>query len=271
MMRDYEWLLREKYNGVPSPEFEADKARLDAGEPLAYLIGHTPFLNTTTHLDSHPLIPRPETEFWVERAISSIQTNFYRGLTPVKKVVYVLDLCAGSGAIGVAVAKAIPQSHVTFLELDKAHLPTIAKNLADANISCTRYQIFESDLFSSLTQNVNRKDLLISDTLNRKDLFTFDFILTNPPYIDPAVDRAEASVKAHEPHLALYGGEAGMEFIARIIAETPQYLTKGGHLWIEHEPEQTAALEALAKEYGFTAQTHKDQYGVERFSILRPI
>jgi release factor glutamine methyltransferase len=96
----------------------------------------------------------------------------------------------------------------------------------------------------------------------------FDFILTNPPYIDPAIDRAEESVKNHEPHLALYGGDSGMEIIGRIIATAPDYLNEGGQLWIEHEPEQVEAIQKSAEAAGFCAVTHKDQYGVDRFSIL---
>jgi len=70
--QELDWLLKEKYHGVESEAFHADCARLATGEPLGYLIGHVPFLNCTIHLDSHPLIPRPETEFWTEQAIAEI-------------------------------------------------------------------------------------------------------------------------------------------------------------------------------------------------------
>lgn len=242
MNQDEQWLLSEKYGGVETPDFFADKARLNAGEPLAYVIGHVPFLNTTIYLDSKPLIPRPETEFWVEHVITIIRAE--------NRPVRVLDLCAGSGAIGVAVAKTVPNAHVTFGEVDGSHLPTIAKNLDANDIPCTRYQVFRSDLFENISGS-------------------FDYILCNPPYIDPMVDRAEASVKAYEPHLALYGGEAGMELIACIINDTCTHLTPEGELWLEHEPEQTTTIHDLAQKHGFGVETRKDQYAVERFSILR--
>ena len=254
------WLLQEKYNGIKTAAFEDDCARLAAGEPLGYLIGHIPFLSCTIHLDSHPLIPRVETEFWTEQVIKSIQVHHsrfhleqVRGETSCLKV---LDLCAGSGAIGVAVAKAIPEALMTFTEIDSAHLPTIERNITEnlavqPFIQMKSWTVVESDLFSALAPDAQ-----------------FDFILTNPPYIDASANTVDQNVVAHEPHLALFGGVSGMETIARIIAEAPQYLTPAGQLWIEHEPAQVAAITALAHTHGFSIVTHLDQYDVPRFSVL---
>lgn len=235
----------------------ADCARLEAGEPLAYLIGHTPFLDCTIHLDSRPLIPRPETEYWTELAIEAIK-DLVRGETSNEnlrgRTAKILDLCAGSGAIGVAVAKAVPEAEVTFTEIDPLHLPTITKNFALNTPVNRRIQLVESDLFAELHTN--------------HDTVLFDFILTNPPYIDAAANTVDNSVVAHEPHLALFGGTAGMEIIARIILEAPTSLTATGQLWIEHEPAQVDAITALAEKSGFTIVTHPDQYGTPRFSVL---
>ena len=85
MHRDEEWLLNEKYQGERTDEFFADCERLKSGEPLAYIIGHVPFLDATIHLDSKPLIPRTETEYWVKAVIIDItskSTPHFRGLTP---------------------------------------------------------------------------------------------------------------------------------------------------------------------------------------------
>lgn len=245
MNQEEQWLLEEKYKGTESEAFRSDLARLQAGEPLGYLIGSVPFLNCTIHLDSHPLIPRVETEFWTEKAIAEIK----RINLPTP---HVLDLCAGSGAIGVAIVKTIPEAQVTFAEIDPSHLPTIQNNLM-GNLSAysnrLEYAVVESDLFENIES-------------------TFDFILTNPPYIDPQVDRAEPSVKMHEPHVALYGGAGGMECIEKIINQAPAHLNKGGQLWIEHEPEQSTSIQELADKAGFTCSTHTDQYNVERYSTL---
>ena len=73
MIKDEQWLLEEKYAGVETKEFEVDKARLAGGEPVAYLIGFQPFLGLKIYLDSRPLIPRPETEWWTEQLLEEIE------------------------------------------------------------------------------------------------------------------------------------------------------------------------------------------------------
>lgn len=246
--QEADWLLTEKYGGEKNAAFFADVARLEAGEPLAYLIGSIPFLNTTITLSSHPLIPRPETEFWVEKAIAAIKET--QNLT--ERTMHVLDLCAGSGCIGVAVGHAIPESIIHFGEIDAAHLPTITHNCEANGLTEARRRIVQSDLFAGFKTEPQLR---------------YDFILSNPPYIDPAIDRAEASVKAHEPALALYGGFAGMELIAHIITQAPNYLLPHGQLWLEHEPEQVEMIATLA-EGQFTISIHTDQYGVRRFTQL---
>jgi len=257
MDKEIAWLLREKYHGMESEDFQTDCARLSLGVPLAYIIGHVPFLDCTIHLDSHPLIPRPETEYWVEQAITVIRTQSSRRNLELEKEeglafsLKVLDLCAGSGAIGVAVAKAEPSALVSYAEIDPAHLSTIEKNY-HLNVPVNRYiKVVEGDLFNGI--DVNER---------------FDFILTNPPYIDVAAHTVNDNVVEHEPHLALFGGDSGMELIARIIVEAPHYLIPLGQLWIEHEPAQVEAMTSLALEHGFSIITHPDQYGIPRFSVL---
>ena len=290
------WLLEEKYQGEKSAAFFTDCGRLEAGEPLAYIIGSIPFLNCTIDLQSHPLIPRPETEYWVEKAIAEIQNQprtsdvLGENLDDDAVAVRVLDLCAGSGAIGVAIAKAIPEAHITFGEIDTNHLPTIIKNLEEniqnmsvnRHILYDRFKVLEADLFTvkkqvrGLASNLgdSSKDFKLHfksrNLSSRQDLELglYDYILCNPPYIDPALDRAEATVKNHEPHLALYGGTGGMEIIERIVAGARASLAPHGQLWLEHEPEQSAAISALAHTHHFSCETKKDQYEVERYSIL---
>ena len=93
-------------------------------------------------------------------------------------------------------------------------------------------------------------------------------ILSNPPYIDPALDRTQTSVKDFEPHLALYGGESGMEIIEKIITDAAVHLNQDGQLWIEHEPEQGVLIQKVGAKAGFSVSTHTDQYEVERYSVL---
>lgn len=245
MPKDESWLLKEKYHGELSEAFFADCKRLALGEPLGYLIGFVPFLHCRISLDSKPLIPRPETEYWVEKAIGSINSMGSQSVNSVR----VLDLCAGSGCVGVAVAKHVPQAHVDFSEIDNAHLPTIQKNLSDNNITENRYCITHANLFEGL-------------------LGGYDFILSNPPYIDISRNRTDENVLAYEPYIALSGGLQGMEIIEDIITRAPLYLRLRGQLWIEHEPEQSEIIKELGEHSNFQTTTHKDQYGVERFSVL---
>lgn len=243
MDKERAWLVTEKYNGIESPEFFTDCERLEAGEPLAYVIGSIPFLDTTIYLDSCPLIPRPETEYWVHKAIKTIHDS---GLTTSR----VLDLCAGSGAIGVAVLKAIPDVMVDFAEIDERHHATIRKNIEANGIAPTRTHIYGGDLF----QHIDGR---------------YDFILANPPYIDPALGRTETSVKDFEPHQALYGGIDGIEIIHRIIEDTPLHLIGRGVLFMEHEPEQAEYIARLHVASQFSVTSLPDQYGVIRYSILQ--
>jgi release factor glutamine methyltransferase len=244
LKQDTAWLLREKYAGEKSEGFFADSERLNSGEPLAYVIGWQPFLDTRIYLDSKPLIPRPETEYWTKKAIERIAET--------KPNARVLDLCAGSGAIGVAVAKALPTARVDFAEIDAGHHSTISKNIAENGIDTERTNIFIGDVCASVPHDTK-----------------YDYILSNPPYIDRALDRTEKSVKEHEPFLALYGGTDGFETIKRILRDAGEYFTPTSELWIEHEPEQSDAIASLARDLGYrTCETMRDQFDVLRYSIV---
>lgn len=240
MTQEELWLLDEKYGGERTDAFLSDCVRLKMGEPLAYVIGHIPFRSALIHLDSRPLIPRTESEYWIGEIIDTMKY--------ASRPLRVLDLCAGSGALGIAVLTEVPEAQVDFAEIDEKHHATILKNI-HANIRGAAARIFGGDLFEQIPH-------------------TYDYIITNPPYIDPVLDRTQQSVKEFEPSLALYGGTKGMEIIERIIKEAPAHLTPQGTLVIEHEPEQSVRIRELAVENGFTAITNTDQYDTERYTIL---
>lgn len=206
-------------------------------EPEAYTLGSIPFIHTEIYLDSRPLIPRTETEYWVDLAIKEIKE---KGIREPK----ILDLCAGSGCIGVAVLKEIPEALVDFAEIDGSHHSTIQKNIEENQLDATHTRIFGGDLFE-------------------KNKDQYDFILSNPPYIDPALkERVGESVRQYEPERALYGGVGGLEIISRILAQLPSHLKPGGTLYLEHEPEQ---VEALSK-HPLYLNSEQDQFGTVRFS-----
>lgn len=218
-------------------------------KPLAYRIGNIPFLDTTIFLDSRPLIPRPETEYWVGHAIEEI-----RGCAKAHPRISVLDLCAGSGCIGVAVLKDISQVSVDFAEIDADHHETIRKNLRENNIKRERARIYGGDLFSEIAKASPQ----------------YDFILANPPYIDPdKTYRVQKSVVQYESARALFGGAGGVEYITRIIKESPRYLARAGILYLEHEPEQTKRIHTLAQSLSYTScETYQDQWQRERYTRL---
>ena len=247
--QETEWLLREKYDGEKSEAFFTDCKRLAEGEPLAYIIGFVPFLQCKIWLDSKPLIPRTETEFWTEEAIKTIKESVTLSLDLKVNPPRILDLCSGSGCIGIAVAKAIPNIHIDFSEIDRAHVPTITKNINENNINEKRTSVYNTNLFNNLPNSYN-------------------YILTNPPYINESSNQTDDSVIKNEPHLALFGGKDGMEIIEEIINTAPQYLTPNGQLWLEHEPEQSEVIKNLAIKNNFNIGTHKDQFGIDRYSIL---
>lgn len=254
--REEQWLLEEKYNGEKTEGFFSDRERLQAGEPLAYIIGHVPFLGVTIFLDSpqvcqkdaegqactRPLIPRPETEYWVHEAIQEIKLSHMAAPR-------VLDLCAGSGCIGVATQKALPHAHVDFAEREIRHHDTIRRNIERNGLDPKKNGILGGDLFEHIPGQ-------------------YDYILTNPPYIDEALKRVDPEVVAHEPHEALFGGADGLLYIGRIINTAAQHLTESGVLYIEHEPEQSEAIRHIATHNNFFVDIRTDQYGLVRYTRL---
>ena len=210
-------------------------------EPEAYQTGHVPFLGATIYLDSHPLIPRTETEWWTEKAIAEI-----------KKISAprIVDLFAGSGCVGVAVLTHVPDATVTFGEFDTRHLPTIEKNIVENSIASSRTHVVHTDIWSGI------------DT-------TFHFILANPPYLSRArLSRVEPSVLEHEPIGALFAEDDGYALIEGTILGLPEHLLQGGQAWIEHEPEHAPRILESAARLNFSATNYKDQYGIERYSVI---
>jgi release factor glutamine methyltransferase len=252
MNKEIQWLINDKYNGKVEPQLEADfnndLLRLQNGEPLAYVIGWVSFLGAKIYLDSLSLIPRAETEYWVANAINEIKDYIKKY---DKENVKVLDLCAGSGCIGVVVLKNIEGAQVDFVEIDTVHHKTIQKNIIENitknNIDASRTKIFGGNLF----ENVHN---------------TYDFILTNPPYINPEyMNDIQESVLKNEPHIALFGGSDGMQIVREILQNAPGFLNENGILYIEHEPHQADEIKSILP----GIMPMQDQFGVIRYSVFK--
>ncbi len=240
LKKEAAWLLKEKYGGIPNAAYEQDLKRLRQGEPLAYVIGWVDFLGARIELDSLPLIPRPETEWWVEQAIGEIRER------ESARQLRILDIYAGSGCIGIALLKHFPDSYVDFGEVDAKHLDQIRMNCEINGILSERYRVIQTDGFSNITQ-------------------TYDHIFANPPYIDPALNNVGRSVNTFEPHLALYAKDGGLEHVLRLLSKGAACLSPSGSLYLEFSPEQAERIETEARLSGWTCDIRSDQYGKFRW------
>lgn len=241
--KELELIVRDKYHGDTALLTQDDRDRLAAGEPLAYIIGWVPFLGLEIHLDSHPLIPRPETEWWTGQLLTHLKKRF--GDKPFS----FLDLCAGSGCIGLAVMQAFTHAHVTFAELSAEHGALIETNITRNGLDPARASIYIGDLFSSVPKHT-----------------PFDCIASNPPYI-PEDRILEPSVSQFEPTEALMSGPDGLTLIRRIASQCSSYLTSHGEVWIECDIANVAATAALFEESGFRTKQCADQYGRRRLVL----
>lgn len=231
-------LIHDKYGGDTTADLREDITRLEKGEPLAYVIGWMPFLGQKIYLDSRPLIPRPETEWWTSLLITHLHERF--GENPFT----MLDMCAGSGAVGIAVLSALPRAKVFFAELEESHAATIKKNLEANGINASRADIRTSNVFDAFEGDM------------------FDIVAANPPYI-PSGRALPESVSSFEPSTALYSGKDGMDVIRAIAKDAGEHLNVGGELWMECDIDNVVeACDLIPK-----CQIHTDQYGRPRLLV----
>lgn len=241
-----DWLIRDKYGGDKTVDLKADLGRLKKGEPIDYIIGYSDFLGCHIGLEVRPLIPRPETEYWVEQVIELIKKN--KNKNPV-----CLDIFSGSGCIGIAILKNIPESKVVFVEKSSKFCEQIKKNLEINGITKDRYKIIRANIFHSLGE----------EKFNEK----FDYILANPPYIpEERKDRLDKGVINWEPQEALFAKDGGLLIIKRFLAEVKNHLNQQGQVWLEFDVSQNLEIKKLLSEEKFeNVVFHKDQYSRWRF------
>lgn len=241
-LKEKNWLLQEKYGGQETPEFFEDVKRLESGEPIDYLIGFFDFLGCKIDLSFRPLIPRTETEWWVEKAISQMEPT-----APHR----ILDIFAGSGCIGIALLKHLPNASVDFGEKESRFVAQIEKNLQLNDIAPNRARVFESDVFSNIPK------------------IKYDFIFANSPYISrKKIENVQKSVLDHEPHGALFAEDDGLFYIKRLLNEAPQFLAPNGKMFIEFDSWQKEKIESYCQGSTLTVGFWKDQYGQWRVAVL---
>ena len=233
---------REMYVGDDiCAAMDAAVARLLAGEPLAYVLGEWEFYGMTLHVDHNMLIPRDDTVAVTELAI--------RKALFLDQAPRILDLCTGSGCIGLAVASRVRDAKITLADISKEALAVARKNI-------------------TAQHQTGRVMAVQSDALAKPNAFLgkFDMIISNPPYINTE-DMAEldVSVKDYEPHLALYGGNDGLDFYRAIAENYKAALKPGGYLCFEFGDGQGDDVCAILEHNGYTILERTNDYnGVER-------
>ena len=212
-----------------------------AGEPVAYIIGEWEFYGLPLDINQEVLIPRTDTELLAERGIARARE--------AGEGARVLDLCAGSGCVGLAVAANVPNCRVVLGELSEGALRTckqnVRRNQLNARVTCLSVDALEPPSSA---------------------LWDFDVIVCNPPYIPTAdIDGLDASVKDYEPHIALDGGEDGLDFYRAIAAKWKSALRLGGALLFEVGIGQAPQVEDILAQNGYeNIQTAQDTQGIWR-------
>jgi release factor glutamine methyltransferase len=215
------------YDRVVQPdELTALRALVKRGanhEPVAYLVGRCEFYSLPLKITPDCLIPRPETEHLVEKAI-----NFLR---PRGEGQYVLDLCTGSGCIAAAIAKNVKDVQVVATDISDAALAVAAENITRHKLD-DAVQLLCGDLFDPIIAGL--------------DAAKFDLIVSNPPYVsDGEYDKLDKNVKDYEPKLALQAGIEGLDVYTRILEKVDDFLKPDGALMMEIGYAQGTAIRKM--------------------------
>lgn len=238
---------REMYVGDAECEAIGNAAeRILNGEPLAYVLGEWDFYGMTLYVDKNVLIPRDDT-----CAVTSLAVK--QGLF-LDKDPRILDLCTGSGCIGLAVANRVKDARVTLADISRDALAVAKKNIVRQHLTA-------------------RVSSVIADALGNPPAFLgkFDMIVSNPPYITTKeMGELDHSVKDFEPHLALHGGNDGLDFYRSIAKNYSDALKPGGYLCFEFGMGQGDDVCAILKQNGYTIlERSRDYNGVERAVIAQ--
>jgi release factor glutamine methyltransferase len=218
-------------------------------EPVGYLVGRTEFYSLELAVCKDCLIPRPETELLVERAIEFLRTRTGDQ--------HVLDLCTGCGCIAIAIAKNYPDAKIIATDISDGALSVAAKNVEKHKLE-DKITLLSGDLFEPIIRQI--------------DIPAFDLIVSNPPYVsEPEFEKLDKNVKDYEPHLALQGGFDGLAVYRRIIDQVNNFLKPDAALIMEIGYAQGTAIRHMLKSTALFASItiEKDLSNNDRIAIAK--
>ena len=236
----------ELYLGAPVPtrtvrRFRRMVAAAAGGTPVQYLVHSAPFLDLDLHVDRRVLIPRPETEELVTRALGRLTPS------PLPRF---LDFGTGSGCIAIALARLVPNARVTAVDASAAALNV-------ARLNARRCRVARRVRFIRARSLADPKLQRLAGRL--------DLVIANPPYVpSPRVARLPVSVRDHEPKLALDGGPKGTSIVAMLLEQGPRMVRPGGLLALEIDWSQGRTVRRLAP----GASVERDLFGRTRYAFL---
>lgn len=233
----------KKHKGFETKEFLLDVKRLAEGEAFEYITGEVIFCDVIINLSLRPMIPRPETEFWVREAFNYIQVR------EMTKSFRALDLFSGSGCVGIACAKHFKDSEVDCIELDPKLKEQIKISALKNNVS-ERIQAITGDVFEGATGKYN-------------------VIFAVPPYV-PSQMRNEVMQELHaEAELSFFDREDGFYFHTQVLTKSQEFLVPDGLLCLEFDITQKKHLETLIVGAGWKILRYlKDPYGHDAAVII---
>lgn len=219
-------------------------ARCIQGEPMAYILGCWDFYGMTLHVDPRVLIPRDDTCAVTDLALTAAKQL---GGTP-----RILDLCTGSGCIGLALAHKLENAKVALADISKETLAVAKKNVTEQKLSA-RVSCVQADALAGPTAFLGK----------------FDLIVSNPPYITTEeMTQLPDSVKNYEPHLALHGGDDGLDFYRAIADKYRTALKPGGFLCFEFGMGQGDDVCNILDQNGYTILERTRDYNDRERAVL---
>ena len=225
-------------------KMEEATARLLTGEPLPYILGEWEFYGLKLTVDKNVLIPRDDT-----CAVTTLAINRAIFLNHDPRI---LDLCTGSGCIGLAVASRVKDARVTLADISRDALTVAKKNIVSNKLSA-RVSCVQADALSPAPAFLGK----------------FDMIVSNPPYITgPDMAELPQSVKDFEPHLALFGGRDGLDFYRSIAVNYKQALKPGGYLCLEFGDDQGDDVCRILTENGYTILERTKDFNDRERAVL---